>query len=121
MGDESLPPILQRRVAGLAGARPVHARLITGGLTLNRRWEVTFDNGTTAFLKVAVNNQFQFLASSLLNAGRYDAVMDCSGLTREQAERLRQQIQRHFNYMNSLFRRMEKLRWLGNSVLVEYP
>src|SRR5882672_125497 len=57
MGDESLPPILRRRVAGLAGARPVHARLITGGLTLNRRWEVTFDNGTTAFLKVAVNEK----------------------------------------------------------------
>jgi hypothetical protein len=39
--------------------------------------------------------------------------MDSSGITREQAERLRQQIQRNLHYMDSLCRRMEKLVFLA--------
>src|SRR6185436_12517432 len=65
------------------------------------------------------NNQIHFLASFADGCGRYDAAMDSSGITREQAERLRQQVQRNLQYMNSLCRRMEKLGFPTNDPLLE--
>jgi len=51
-----LPSILEKQVTELVGATPLHARVITSGLTVARRWIVEFDNGTKAFLKAAGNS-----------------------------------------------------------------
>src|SRR4051794_3661820 len=65
------------------------------------------------------NNQIDFLPSWLLATPRYHAGMDSSAITRNQAERFRQQIQRNLHYMNSLCRRMEKLAYPANDPLFE--
>jgi hypothetical protein len=51
-----LPSILQRRVTGLVGARPIQASVVTAGFTLARRWVIKFDNGVSVFLKAAGNS-----------------------------------------------------------------
>src|SRR5215212_3307978 len=51
----ALPSILERQVTELLGTRPIHARVVGGGMTAARRWIVGFDNGTRAFLKAAGN------------------------------------------------------------------